>query len=155
MKKITAAAVTTALGTGLVIATTPPAHAATSLQSRVLSTAAAQKGDPYRWGAAGPSAFDCSGLVQYSYKKAGKTVPRVAQSQYNSSKHIYWKNRKRGDIVAIGTSSSRIVHIGIFAGYWSGKSWYWHAPKPGQTVRLAPINSSLWRGAHTYYGTFS
>ncbi|MEV7675077.1 C40 family peptidase [Streptomyces sp. NPDC088752] len=147
-------ALAVALGTAtlsLSLGTASPAEAAT-LKQAALNVAAAQKGDPYRWGATGPNAFDCSGLVKYSYGKAGKSLARTAQAQYNNSRHIAWTSRQRGDLVAIGTSSGNIVHIGLYAGVWSNKSWYWHAPKPGQTVRLSPIKDSLWRGARAYYG---
>ncbi|MFH8483047.1 C40 family peptidase [Streptomyces sp. NPDC018055] len=135
----------------LVLGAASPAEAAT-LKQKALKVAASKKGAPYKYGAAGPHSFDCSGLMQFAYKQVGKKIPRVAQAQYNSSKKISWKSRQKGDLVAIGTSKKNIVHIGMFAGVRSGKSWYWHSPKPGQTVRLSPIKDSLWKGAHAYYG---
>lgn len=157
MKKLIITSLSLALGGGLVIATAPDAHGATTLRSRALSTAAAQKNDPYRDGAAGPSRFDCSGLVKYAYARAGKTLPRVAQSQYNASKKISWRSRSKGDLVAVGTSTGRITHVGIYAGYWSGKAWMWNANTGsyrGKRVVLAPINEYLGGGRHAYYGRF-
>ena len=112
---------------GVVLAATP-AQAA-SLQSKALKVAAAQKGDPYKLGAEGPSKFDCSGLVWDSYKQSGKTLQRTAQGQYNKSKHVSKSSRRVGDLIFFG---SPVYHVGIYAG--SGKLW--HAPKPGAKVRL-------------------
>lgn len=120
---------------GLVLSATP-AEAA-SLQSRALSVAKAQKGDPYRWGATGPNAFDCSGLTLYAYKRAGKKLPRTAQQQYNKTQRISKKSRKPGDLVFFGGARS-VYHVGVYAG--SGKIW--HAPKPGTRVRLEKIWTS-------------
>lgn len=157
MNKVSAAAVSAALGAALVVTVSPEAHAAATLQQRALSTANAQKGDPYRWGATGPNAFDCSGLVLYSYGKAGKKLPRTAQQQYNASKKIYWKNRVPGDIVAFGTSSGNITHIGIYAGYWSGKSWIVNANTGsyrGRKVVVAPLSEYKTGGRKDYWGRF-
>src|SRR3546814_7013794 len=100
---------------------------AASLSSRALKVAAAQKNDRYQWGAEGPSRFDCSGLVWYSYKRSGKTLPRTAQGQYNKSRKVSPRNRRVGDLVFIGRSSRGIYHVGIYAGFWSGKGWMWNA----------------------------
>lgn len=127
-----------------IVATATPAQAAT-LSAKALKVAAAQKGDPYKYGAVGPTKFDCSGLTLYSFKKAGKTIPRVAQDQYNKSKHISAGSRKPGDLVFFGGTKS-VYHVGIYAG--SGKIW--HAPKPGAKVRLEKI----WTKS-VHYGRFS
>ncbi len=116
-----------------VMLTATPAEAA-SLQSRAYSVIKAQKGDPYRYGAAGPNAFDCSGLIYYGYRKSGKTLGRTAQAQYNKSKHISKSSRRVGDLVFFG-STSNIYHVGVYAG--SGKIW--HAPRTGTRVRLEAI----------------
>lgn len=139
-----------AVTASVLVSTATPASATTTKQ-KALSVAAAQKGDPYQYGATGPNRFDCSGLTQYAYKHAGRSIPRVAQAQYNVGHHISWKSRQKGDLVAIGTRPGNIFHIGLYAGYWSGRSWYWHAPKTGQNVKLASIKSSLYSGVHAYY----
>jgi len=98
------------------IAVAPQASATTSLGAKALSVAKSKQGDPYRYGAAGPNRFDCSGLTQYSFKKAGKKLPRTAQSQYNHVHHISAKSRKAGDLVFFGGTHS-IYHVGIYAGH--------------------------------------
>ena len=132
------------------------AHAAT-LAQRAMSVAAAQKGDPYQWGAEGPNRFDCSGLVWYSYKRVGKTLPRVAQSQYNKSSKVSPSNRRPGDLVFIGRSSGSIYHVGIYAGFWSGKGWMWNANTGsyrGRKVVLAPISEYTYGSPRAYYGRY-
>ncbi|MFJ4902906.1 C40 family peptidase [Streptomyces sp. NPDC088727] len=141
-----------AVTASLVVGISGPAEATTTLQQRALNVAKSKKGAPYSWGAAGPSRFDCSGLTSYSFKKAGKTISRTAQAQYNKSKHVSPKSRKAGHLVFIGRSSKSIYHVGIYAGYWSGKGWMWDAPKPGRTVGLHPIKNYTAGAPRAYYG---
>jgi cell wall-associated NlpC family hydrolase len=140
-----------------VLALAPGAQAASTIRSRALSTAAAQKGDPYRYGAAGPDAFDCSGLTYYSYRKNGKTLPRTAQGQYNHSTHVSPSNRQKGDLIFIGTSSGSIYHVGIYAGVWRDshgtlRGWMWDAPRTGSTVGAHPIYWYTYGSPKAYYG---
>lgn len=154
MNRRTTAGLGLTLGAALLVAIAPPAEAST-LSSRALSTAAAQKNDPYRYGATGPNAFDCSGLTYYSFKKAGRTLPRTAQSQYNKVPHVSAGSRQKGDLVFIGRSSSSIYHVGIYAGYWSGKAWMWNANTGsyrGRKVVLAPIREYNAGAPRAYYG---
>jgi len=102
--------------------------------------AAAQKGDPYRWGASGPSAFDCSGLVYYVYKKRlGKDLPRTASAQRLATVRIATSSIRPGDLVFF-TSYGRVYHVGIYA----GGNKVWHAPRPGQRVQLSTIWTRGW-----------
>jgi cell wall-associated NlpC family hydrolase len=118
---------------------------AAALATRALGIAASKKGSPYQWGAVGPYRFDCSGLTMYSFKKAGKTLPRTAAQQYNGTRHIAASARKKGDLVFFhsGSSSSSVYHVGIYA----GNGDIWHAPKTGATVRLEHIwTQAVWYG---------
>ncbi len=155
MNRVATSAVALAALGGVVLAATP-AEAAT-LQARALSVAKAQNGDPYKSGATGPSAFDCSGLTYYSYKKSGKTLPRTAQGQYNSSKHVSYSSRRVGDLIFIGKSSKSIYHVGIYAGFWSGKSWMWNANSGsyrGRKVVLAPVKEYTAGSPRAYVGRY-
>lgn len=151
----TAALVATAtLAAGVLAAT--PAEAAT-LGQRALSVAAKQKNDPYVWGATGPNRFDCSGLTLYSFKQVGKTLPRTAQQQYNKSRKVSPSHRQPGDLVFIGRSSGSIYHVGIYAGFWSGKGWMWNANTGsyrGRKVVLAPISEYTAGSPRAYYGRY-
>lgn len=128
-------------GTLLAPGATSEASAAT-LATKALDVAASKKGSPYQYGASGPSRFDCSGLTVYSYKQAGKKLPRTSQQQYNSTRHVSSSARQRGDLVFFH-SGSNVYHVGIYAG--EGKIW--HSPKTGSVVRLEKIwSNSVWYG---------
>ncbi|RDD74729.1 NlpC/P60 family protein [Lactiplantibacillus plantarum] len=66
----------------------------------------------YVYGAEGPSAFDCSGLVEYTLKKMGISFPRTSGEQYKASKHV--SNPKPGDLVFFGPGGSE--HVGVYTG---------------------------------------
>ncbi|CAJ1228274.1 Phage tail length tape-measure protein [Lactiplantibacillus plantarum] len=66
----------------------------------------------YVYGAEGPSAFDCSGLVEYTLKKLGISFPRTSGEQYRASKHV--SNPKPGDLVFFGPDGSD--HVGVYTG---------------------------------------
>lgn len=128
-------------GTMLAPGAVSEAHAQPAA-AKALNVAASKKGAPYKYGASGPHRFDCSGLAAFSYKKAGKALPRTAQQQYNRTRHIAASSRKHGDLVFFH-SGSRVYHVGIYAG--GGKIW--HSPKSGQVVRLQRIwSKSVWYG---------
>ncbi|MFH9425526.1 C40 family peptidase [Streptomyces sp. NPDC017529] len=120
-------------GTLVVPGATADAEAATT-SAAALRIAASKKGAPYRYGASGPHRFDCSGLTLYSFKRAGKRLPRTASAQYNRTRHLPAASRRLGDLVFFH-SRRGIYHVGIYAG--NGRIW--HAPKPGAVVRLERI----------------
>ncbi|MEV0263707.1 C40 family peptidase [Streptomyces sp. NPDC050617] len=111
----------------------PEAEAATA-STKALRVAASKKGSPYRYGASGPYRFDCSGLTLYSFKRAGKRLPRTAAAQYNRARHVSASSRKGGDLVFFH-SRGGVYHVGIYA----GRGRIWHAPKSGTVVRLEKI----------------
>lgn len=116
--------------------------AAAALAAKALGVAASKQGSPYQWGAAGPHRFDCSGLTLYSFRQAGRKLPRTADAQYRSTRHVSASARRLGDLVFFHTGSS-VYHVGIYAG--SGRIW--HAPKTGARVRLERIwTRSVWYG---------
>ncbi|MFF4603325.1 C40 family peptidase [Streptomyces sp. NPDC001339] len=127
-------------GTTLAPGTAPDAEAA-SLAVRALRIAASKQGSPYEYGAQGPHSFDCSGLTLYSYKRAGRDLPRSAAAQYGHTRHVSAPSRKRGDLVFF-SSGSGIYHVGIYA----GGGQIWHAPKTGAVVRL----DKIWSGTVRY-----
>ena len=125
---------------GSAVAAGPADAAVTSTQrTKALSVAAAQAGDPYRWGAAGPSAFDCSGLTQYAYGKAGRYLPHRARSQVSYTTRV--STPRPGDLVFIYDSSG-VYHVGLYA----GNGYMWHAPRSGDVVKKGRI----WTSRHFY-----
>ncbi|MYR42414.1 C40 family peptidase [Streptomyces sp. SID5910] len=139
----TASALTiAAVGGSLVVPGAASEAAAATHATKALKIAASKRGAPYAWGATGPNRFDCSGLTLYSFKKAGKKLPRTAAQQYNKTRHISAKSRKAGDLVFFH-SGRGVYHVGIYA----GKGKIWHAPKTGDVVRLQKIwTSNVWYG---------
>ena len=84
------------------------------------------KGKPYVWGAEGPDAFDCSGLVKYALEKAfGKSFPHYSGDQYAMSRPV--KDPQMGDLVFFGPGGRN--HVGVYAG--NGKVWSAMSPSSG------------------------
>jgi len=110
---------------------------------RALTVAARQQGDPYRYGAAGPSAFDCSGLMLYSFRAAGLHLPRTAAAQSGAVRHISRGQMRRGDLVFFA-SGAHVYHVGIYDGWSHGRRIIIHAPYPGADVRKDAIWTDGW-----------
>ena len=83
--------------------------------ARALNVAMTQLGKPYIAGAAGPYGYDCSGLVQYSFARAGRLLPRVATAQYYATQHIPVSWARPGDLIFFG-SPAYLHHVAIYAG---------------------------------------
>lgn len=85
--------------------------------TNMYQVAKSKLGHRYVYGAVGPNVFDCSGYTKYVFKKAAnKTLPRVAQSQYQSYKKVSSRTAKKGDLVFFGSSTGSISHVGIYVG---------------------------------------
>ena len=133
-------ALLTALVASLLVgATAAPAQAATPGTAAV-QEASHHQGQPYAYGATGPTRFDCSGFTLYVFSRFGRHLPHSSSAQYNATgvRHIAKSSKQPGDLIFIRNSSGSIYHVGVYAG--NGK--FWHAPKSGDHVRLAAIYSS-------------
>lgn len=137
---VTAPAVATAPVQSIAVtqlAQVTPAPAIAPVPSAVtasaLDIAMSKIGTPYRYGAAGPNAFDCSGLVQWSFKQAGMTLPRVAAAQAGVGTRIAKADLQRGDLVFF---YAPISHVAIYIG--DGKVV--HASTAGQPVKISDLN---------------
>ncbi|WP_220126825.1 C40 family peptidase [Actinomadura madurae] len=111
-------------------------------------------GTLYSWGGGGPSGpsygiahgagtkgFDCSGLTQYAWAKAGIRLPRVAAAQYNAGTHIPRPQLQPGDLLFFANDTSNpatIHHVGIY--YGPGRMI--HAPHTGDVVRISPFTGN-------------
>jgi cell wall-associated NlpC family hydrolase len=103
----------------------------------VIREARRQKGKPYVYGADGPRAFDCSGLVRYVFMHAThRVLPHNAAQQYDSLRHITRRRLRPGDLIF--TDNGYISHVGIFAGH----GHWWVAPHTGTHVQLQRIYSA-------------
>ena len=97
----------------------------------------------YVYGATGPSAFDCSGLAQYVYKKAAKkTLPRTTYGQVTRGKKVSLSHLKKGDLLFWGSASAP-YHVGIYV----GDGQYVHAATPSQGVRKQSISAYFYPSA--------
>lgn len=99
---------------------------------RVVQYALSQVGDPYRWGADGPDAYDCSGLIVASYRRIGITLPHYTGALLREGWRVSRSAMRRGDLVF--TSSS---HVGIYL----GRNRMVVAPHPGEYVRIQDVYS--------------
>lgn len=108
-------------------------------------TAMAQRGDAYVYGAAGPNAFDCSGLVQYSYGRAGFNLPRTSSAQSGAVRRVARSDMRAGDLMFF-TSGSGVYHSAIFLRWERGAAVMVHAPGSGSSVQVARAWTSSWFG---------
>jgi cell wall-associated NlpC family hydrolase len=104
-------------------------------QNSIVSSARAQIGKPYAWGAAGPNAFDCGGLVKYVYKQATNTdLPMGTTNQEKYGTEASLGSLQPGDLLFYGNRGAT-YHVGIYV----GNNQMIHSPQPGQTVKAVDI----------------
>ena len=102
---------------------------------KVVDTAKAYLGLAYQSGGTSPSTgFDCSGLTQYAFGKAGISIPRVSYEQAAAGKSVPRSQLRIGDLVAF---NSPVSHVGIYVG--GGK--FIHSPKTGDVVKLTKLSA--------------
>ena len=102
---------------------------------RFLAAAMSRIGEPYLWGAAGPNAFDCSGLVQWSLARAGVAMPRVAADQARTGPLLKLSQLRPGDLLFYHTDPTApnyISHVAIYV----GGGWMLQAPETGMDVEV-------------------
>jgi cell wall-associated NlpC family hydrolase len=104
----------------------------------MLRAAASRVGYPYVWGGSGPTTFDCSGLVQWSFRQAGVVMPRVAADQARTGPAIPFSQARAGDLLFYRTDPTApdyISHVAIYL----GKGLMIQAPEPGENVQIVPV----------------
>jgi peptidoglycan DL-endopeptidase CwlO len=137
--KVDLAAVTTG-GVSYAAVNTPAvtvAAKAADTGSAIVAAAAKEKGRPYKYGADGPNAFDCSGLTKYVLAKFGVDLPHNANAQKSYGTRVSASSRKPGDLVFV-LDGSHATHVAIYA----GNGEWWEAPHTGADVRLVKIWST-------------
>ncbi|WP_306336585.1 NlpC/P60 family protein [Streptomyces sp. KL118A] len=105
-----------------------------------LDYAVRQIGRPYKWGAEGPEAFDCSGLTQRAWAHAGREIPRTSQEQWAELRRIPLTKLRPGDLVVY---FPKATHVAMYLG--DGKVV--QAPRPGSRVKVSPIAANPVLGA--------
>jgi cell wall-associated NlpC family hydrolase len=113
----------------------PPLSAA----ARAVETALKEIGRPYRYGALGPSTFDCSGLTKFAYGAAGIVLPHSAAAQYGSGRRVNRNQLQPGDLIFW----KGLGHVGMYIG--AGRMV--HAPQTGQLVTITSIDQGAYLGA--------
>ena len=113
------------------------AAAPTTALNVMLRAAMSRRGLPYVYGGSGPTSFDCSGLVQWSFAQAGIVMPRVAADQALAGPAVPVSQLQPGDLLFYHTDPTApgyISHVGIYL----GNGWMIQAPQPGMDVEVIP-----------------
>ena len=110
-----------------------PVVASSQAAQIAVDTALAQRGKPYIWAAAGPSSFDCSGLMAYAYAAAGIALPHSSAMQSAMGQSISRDELQPGDLIFF---YSPVSHVGIYI----GNGQMVHAPTTGDVVKISNID---------------
>ena len=129
-----------------------PVGDATPYEQTAVAVAKEMLGVRYRYGGEDPRhGFDCSGLVYYSYRRAGLSVPRVAGEQYMHTQPVYRDALRPGDLVFFRTGRRLVSHVGIYI----GRGRFIHAPSSGQRVSIDSLDEPYWRRHYVRGGRFA
>jgi cell wall-associated NlpC family hydrolase len=124
----------------LALAAAAPSRGGTAPE-RAADHAVQLVGQPYRYGGTNPkTGFDCSGLVVYSFRQAGRTVPRRTEDQRRASKPVRVSELRRGDLLFFDQQGKKNSHVGIYV----GNGQFVHAPSSGKRVRLDRVDAPYW-----------
>ncbi len=118
-----------------------PGGTAANPGAAALVAAESHIGAPYRYGGRGPDAFDCSGLVAYSYAQAGIMLPRTAAQQFAAVTPVPKRDLRPGDLVFFRVNGRDVGHVGIYA----GDDRFVDAPQTGGKVRMARLDDEWYR----------
>ncbi len=110
-------------------------------KANIVKNAKRHLGEPYVWGGTIPGGFDCSGYMQYIYKKEGIAIPRTAYAQSKVGKEVSRSNLRKGDLLFFLTDKSRgipVTHVGMYIG--NGK--FIHAASKRQGIIISSFEKS-------------
>jgi peptidoglycan DL-endopeptidase CwlO len=113
---------------------------ANTIGAQALRYALSRRGDMYVWGASGPNAFDCSGLVMWAYAQVGISLPHFTGDQWNMGIHVSRSQLQPGDLVFFYAD---ISHVGIYI----GNGLMVDAPDFGEVVQVQPVMWAYYVGA--------
>jgi len=134
LNKLTAPPISSSVSGGIVYSGSATGAARTAVQF-----ALAQVGKPYQWGASGPNAYDCSGLVQAAWGAAGVSIPRTTYDMWASLPHVSASSVRPGDLAFFDGEG----HVAMYV----GGGQYVDAPQAGQNVEVIPTSQS-WYAAN-------
>jgi cell wall-associated NlpC family hydrolase len=115
-------------------------QAVSPTRHEVVRVAGQMIGTPYRYGGNNRKGFDCSGLVQYAYRKAGVDVPRTTASQLAQARVPERRNLLPGDLLFFEIDWQKSRHVGIY----EGDGVFIHAPSSGKRVSRASLENPFW-----------
>ena len=119
-----------------------PPHLERSTQGiRVASIARSMEGVAYRFGGASPDGFDCSGLVVYSFARAGRLgLPHSVRRLDRLARPVSIEALRPGDLLFFALSGRKISHVGIYL----GDERFIHAPSSGKAVEIVGFSHVYW-----------
>jgi cell wall-associated NlpC family hydrolase len=110
--------------------------------ARAAAVALQQVGVPYLYGGTTTRGFDCSGLVQYSYGRAGKNVPRTTGQLWSATSTVRRDDLQIGDLLFF-KFEGKMSHVGMYI----GDQQFVHAPSSGRTVTVGRLTSAYYSSA--------
>jgi murein DD-endopeptidase len=116
-------------------------RASNATAAKAIDYAKEMLGKPYKYAGDTPAGFDCSGLVKYSYARAGVSMPRDTQSQRRMSVLVSMHGLREGDLLFFDQEGKKTSHVGMYLG--GGR--FIHAPSSGGKVRTDSINAEFWK----------
>jgi cell wall-associated NlpC family hydrolase len=119
----------------------PAVRASDETERRALEYAREMVGRPYKYAGNTPAGFDCSGLVSYSYAKAGVRLPRDTRSQRRATVAVPASRLRAGDLLFFDQEGEKASHVGLYVG--GGR--FVHAPSTGGKVRVDSLKSDYWK----------
>jgi cell wall-associated NlpC family hydrolase len=117
-------------------------RAPATVGERAAAIALKQVGAAYRYGGASPTGFDCSGLVHYSFRNAGKTVPRTTGQLWSTAEAVAYDELQAGDLLFF-RFDGKMSHVGIYV----GDERFVHAPSSGRSVSVESLDEDYYRQA--------
>jgi cell wall-associated NlpC family hydrolase len=120
---------------------TAPKQSKADIGASAAKHALDMRGKPYRAGGSTPRGFDCSGLVHYSYGRAGIRMPRATPAQRSATTLVSARSLRPGDLLFFDQEGKKASHVGLYLG--DGR--FVHAPSTGGRVRTDSLSSEYWK----------
>jgi len=112
-----------------------------NVADRAAASALKMVGRPYHYGGASPAGFDCSGLVLFSFRQAGVSLPHNTEQQRRAGQRVKLAELRRGDLLFFDQEGKKNSHVGIYL----GARRFVHAPSSGKHVRNDSLDSPYWK----------